>query len=414
MKYCKFCGNEIEEGQECSCPESIQNREDLKKKINIAIIAGAAALAIIVAVIICLALFGGKDKPSPDPSIPSTGETPAVPGNDNNEQTSANKIDPLDYLSEPEISGANGKATFSVYLKEDEFARYLAGPEPEILNDEMISEWLSAYYLYSQYVNEITVEISKETGLSNGDKVTVTIGIPPELRDKIKNAEKAYPISGLLETKIYDFFGNIDVEYNGVSGNVIANVVRKDDSDVMTDCLFEISPQYYLSENDEITVSITNADVLEELYSVEPLELSRTYTVPKLATYAVSASQLPLSVIQGLAEQFYADRLEALQSDKDFEYKNVEYYGTYFYVSKGSNSNLNAPYNNILKIEVSYEMYLWGTSHGIRHDCLYFTNILVNADGTVSLTYEDNTNYIKSFNEDYYNATPITLDWPKA
>ncbi len=414
MKYCEFCENEIEEGQVCSCPESIQNGEELKKKINTVIIASAAALAVIVVVILCTALFGEKDKPSPDPSLPSTGETPTIPGNENNEESPASKIDPFDYLSEPEISGADGKAIFSVYLKKDELARYLAGPEPENLNDEMISEWLSAYYLYSQYVNRITVKISKETGLNNGDEVTVTIGIPPELRDKVKNATKIYTISGLSDISLFDFFGNIDVEYDGVSGNAIANIVRKDDSDMMNACVFEISPQYYLSENDEITVSILNADVLEEQYSVKPLELSRTYTVPKLATYAVSASQLPLSVIQGLVEQFYADRLEALQSDKDFEYKNIEYYGTYFYVSDGTGSSWNAPYENLLKIDVIYEVFMWGSSRGTRHDCLYFTNILVHADGTVSLTYEDNTSYIKSFNEDYYDVTPITLELLKA
>ena len=129
---------------------------------------------------------------------------------------------------------------------------------------------------------------------------------------------KKYPISGLLETEVFDFFGNIDLNYEGVSGNAKAEIVKTVNSDILNACIFEISPQYYLSENDIITVSITNTDVLEEQYSVVPLELYRTYTVPKLATYAVFAIQLPVSVIQGPAEQFYADRLETLQSDKDF------------------------------------------------------------------------------------------------
>jgi hypothetical protein len=85
-------------------------------------------------------------------------------------------------------------------------------------------------------------------------------------------------------------------------------------------------------------------------------------------------------------------------------------YGTNFYVSDGTGSSWNAPYKNILEISVSYEIYLWGTSRGTRCDSLYFTNILVEADGTVSLDYEDHASYMKSFNEDYYVVTPITLE----
>lgn len=407
MKYCKFCGKEIEDGHTCSCPEAVQNSQDIKKKIKAAIIAGVAAVVVVLIIIICLACFGNGDKSSSDHSDPSIGENPT--DNDNNKGSSSGKIDPFDYMSEPEITGTNEKATFSICLNEDKLARDLTGPEPEDLNEETLSQWLSSYYLYSQYINAIDITYSKETDLKNGDKVTVSITIPDELRNKIKNASKTYAVFDLVDTVDFDFFGNIRIEYTGTSGNAKAEIVKTTNSDVINACIFKISPQYYLSENDEITVAISNADMLEEQYYIVPTEISRTYTVPKLATYAVSASQLPVSVIQGLAEQFYADRLETLQLDKDFEYKNIEYHGTYFYISDGTGSSWNAPYKNILKIDVVYEIYLWGTSHGTRHDSLYFTNILVNADGTISLTYEDYNHSIKSFNEDYYDMTELSF-----
>lgn len=394
MNYCKNCGKELEENEVCAC-EGTAKKEPLIPLNKRMIYGVSAAIALLISIVL-IVVFTGKD--------PNNG----AKGNENIDGTGlSGEIDPFDdeYIT-VHFDGFDNEGTVSVSINDREALIERLIGEIYADDDAAISAYWQKYLYYDEH---ISYSASIESGLKNGDKVTLTFIVPESAKSNLKCNTKEYTVSGLKNLQTVDIFDGIQIVYEGVNGTATPKLVKQQDTDVLNDCVFSITPQYFLSENDVITITITNAEILKEQYSVVPLELSRTYTVPKLATYAASASQLPVLVIQGLAEQFYADRLEALRPDKDFEYKNIEYHGTYFYVSNGTGSSWNAPYENILKIDVVYEIYMWGTSHGTRHDCLYFTNISVNYDGTISLTYEDHDSYIKSFDEDYYDITPITL-----
>lgn len=429
MKYCKYCGKEIENGAFCSCPESAK-----QNKIKLAIIMGAAALAIILALLICLACLPGTENPSPDPSTPSTnngetnsntpGEEDSTNGNNtngssNNNSTGSNgddntgvplvKIDPFDYMEEPVIAGANKEATFSISLDKDRLAQALAGPEPTSDTYEAWSQWLSAYDLYYQHVDNIRITCSKTTNLENGNVILVEVSIPDVLGDKIKNATKTYFVSDLIDLEYYNFFDNITVTFEGMSGNAMSWVMWNTDSDVLRDCIFIIEPQYNLSNGDVVTVSIYNADYLKSEYYVVPEELSRDYVVSGLSAYPTFVSQLPIEDIEYFANRFYEDSLESLQSDDTYIYENIKYSGTYFYVSNNSDSNLNRPYKNFIEIVISYDYYVLGVDMGRTTASLYFTDVIIDSTGNITLSYEDGVESIGIIHKDYYDMTPIAI-----
>lgn len=411
----------------------------LKNKIKLAIIVCAVAFTIVLALVICLACFPGTENSSPDPSNPLTnnGETNSntsgeenstgennnnTNGSSNNNSTGSNsndnsgvpfvKIDPFDYMEEPVIAGVNKEATFSISLDKEKLAQTLAGPEPTSDIDEAWSQWFSSYSQNLEYVETISVTCSKTTNIENGDIILVELSIPDALCEKIKNATKTYSISGLTDIEYYNFFDNITVKFEGMSGEASARIENKTNSEIVEYCNFNITPQFNLSNGGIITVSITNAEYLKSEYFVVPEELSRDYVVSGLYAYTNSVSQLPIEDIEQFAKRFYEDSLESLQSDDTYIYENIEYSGTYFCVSNGSGYSWNRPCENIIEIVISYDYSVLGVDMGRTTTSLYFTDIIIDSTGAVSLSYEDGAESIEFIDKDCYDITPITITIP--
>ena len=414
MKYCQFCGQEIKDGVICSCSESAKRNKILENKIKWAILAGAAAIAIILVVVICLACFNGTEKPYNAPSNPSTNNSETNPdtagGDDstNNNEISSKKIDPFDYMDAPIIDGANKEATFFISLDNDSLAQDLAGLEPASDTQEAWDQWRSSYFQYLEYSEIISVTCSKTTNLENGDVIIVEISIPEVLCDKVKNATKTYSISGLIDMETYDFFDDITVVFEGMSGDALARIEKKRVSDILNDCNFNLSTSYSLSNNDIITISITNAEYLKSKYSVVPEKLSKTYTVSGLSSYATSASRLPIEDIERFAKRYYEECFENLQSDDTYTYENIKYEGTYFYVSNGSGYSWNRPYENFIEIIISYDHYVYDVPMGNTTTTLCFTDVIFDSSGIVFLSYEEG---VESIIVDYdcYDKTFLAI-----
>ena len=155
-------------------------------------------------------------------------------------------------------------------------------------------------------------------------------------------------------------------------------------------------------------VSITNAAFLEERYSVRPKELSKTYTVRNLPSYVKSADQLPIDIVEEFVNRFYEEKAAELLSNEKYQYENVKYDSTLFYVSDGTGFGWSAPYENFLEITVTYTWYYAGSYYD-KEACLYFTDILIDTNGIISLSYEQKKSTIEIVDYTYYDNTPIII-----
>ena len=245
MKFCKYCGKELNDKEQCTCSEAM-----LSSKKKLITIIGGTIVALVLIIVICLISF--------NPS---------------------NKINVFDYMKTPSIDGSSSEGTFHISLDTNKLIYALIGSDgsPSNGGDQESAEWLKKYIAYESIVKDIDIEISKKEGLSNGDVVTVTVRIPDSLSSELKGGSKEYTVSGLPDLTVVDFFKDIEIVFDGVSGNATAKIVKLTEDKALKACTFEISTNYKLSNGSEITVSITNAEALKNNHLVVPKDLSKTY-----------------------------------------------------------------------------------------------------------------------------------------
>lgn len=398
--YCRYCGKQKDENDVCSCQQEVK-----AKKIFVSLL--AIIVALIAVTVVCIVILARNNTPSDAPSIdesqnninnntntnngtndnnPNSSNSDGNADNENNSESIIAKINPFDYIDHPDFDGYDGSGAISISINRDNLICAIIGSEPEDDNWEEYSEWLRNYYIYDEAIDDIKISYSKNNSLKNGDTVTVTMVMPELLVDKVENASKTYTVSGLRVIGYVEIFDDIRISYKGVSGQAFAEVERLSNSELLSSCRFEITPNGNLSNGDQITVSIANKDWLMELFNIVPKTLSKTFTVEGLSSYVVTAEQLPLEDIRKIAQQFYEDTKKELVYDGYFTYENVTYDGTYLYVLDEA---ALFGYKNILRMSISYKLYMHGSY--IRTDTLYldFTNLVIDPSGKVPISYED-------------------------
>lgn len=293
---------------------------------------------------------------------------------------SGGKIDPAEFLSEPEFSGCNGYGKAYVAFDEETLITELIGEEPASMSDTFI-EWMM---LYEKYSENITCEYTRES-LSNGDPLVVKITATGEAAAKVKNAEVKYIVEGLTEVEYVDIFKDVDVQFSGISGEAMAKLSLTDSGDVLNACKFNIEPNYNLKNGDMVTVTITNTDsILNKFYALPETE-SKTFTVSGLEYYA-TAEDLPMDTVKEIAAQIVAEEQAENDSDPYFTYSDVELYGIFFMTGKdGAWAD-----ENQLHFVIHYNMLEDdGSVRFSYYIPLYIKDIIAKADGTVAISRDD-------------------------
>jgi len=177
------------------------------------------------------------------------------------------------------------------------------------------------------------VEYPREENLSNGDTVTVTVTQEDWERRSMAESDhkipdpaktsKTYTVEGLIVAEAFDPFENVHLVYDGFNGYGTAEVALNDDADpAVEDLSFNISPRFFLTNGDEITVDFYwndyRRDEMVKTYGKEPSVLSKTYTVEGLDHYVMSPSEIPEEALQA-ASQIVIDSFT-----EDFENLNVQ------------------------------------------------------------------------------------------
>ena len=355
MKYCEFCGNPIE-NKTCTCPEALAQAEKNNKgntgksRLPITLIAVAAVIAVIA--IVCMVSIGSK-------------------------------VDPFEYV-QVNFNGYHTAGSAKASLNEDALVSEIIG-EPDD-TEKGLTEWFTKY---DAYTSGLEVSCSPKDNLSNGDVVTVTIVASGEAKSKIKSGEQTYVVEGLPEVEAVDFFENIQVTFDGLSGEATAKIELLSEDNALKACQFTMDKGTNLMSGDLVTVSIQNADTLIDKYLCIPKETSKTFTVPALAQLLTDANSLPMETIKEFIAQFIID--ETQEPEAWFDYSETTYYKTYLGTLKEGKYDRA---KNRLYIYVTYDQYMRDEYWRTVYTPLEFRNIIVNADGSVVLSYEDGDNSV--------------------
>lgn len=291
------------------------------------------------------------------------------------------KVDAFQYLT-VEFDGYNSNGSARV-KGETQLIEAVVGGEPE--DFDKMGEWLTAY---EELDANLDIDWMPKSNLSNGDTVTVTVTVVGKAAKEILGGTKEFTVSGLSEVETVDLFADVDLEYTGIVGEyTYANVKLLSDDEILKACEFKIDRDCDFQNGDVITVTITNNEYLAENYQVVPAELSKAFTVSGLDAYLTDIADidlLPEEQIREIIDQYVADSQK--EDDFIFSYSESAYYKTYFCI--GDKNTIGADRNRLM-IYISYDKYMDGTYRETVYAPLIFHDLIMSANGTVVLDYEN-------------------------
>ena len=144
-----------------------------------------------------------------------------------------------------------------------------------------------AHELAADLENGVVFQYSKDSGLSNGDEITVMANLDNiKISDKynvlISNASKAVIIDGINNNEFTDPFTYIDVKFEGKSPDMTLTAGLTDDAPEFMHTLDIIpSKSNGISEGEEVAVSLNfNEEELMNTYNVKLNPTSKNFTAP--------------------------------------------------------------------------------------------------------------------------------------
>lgn len=245
------------------------------------------------------------------------------------------KVDMTDYVT-VEFTGINGDGTAACQIDAVKLEQDLAGDEDGQISQEELEKlaWIT------QFEMTLSCELDQETGLSNGDKVTVMVrydeDFAKENKVKVTGEKKEFKVEGLKDPIEVDAFASgifqsdtgVLLEYSGTAPDVsltIRNQCTREPESLIT---YSADRTSGLKNGDEIRITAElSAQAAEEGYVLK--ETEKTVTVEGLDSYVSSLSQLK-----------EADKAEVLENAEKFFRAKAED-NIYFYTVDDAKIDMN-------------------------------------------------------------------------
>lgn len=291
------------------------------------------------------------------------------------------------------FSGADGSGRAEIaYPDSDETPPYM---------DKLLkAETFDAYDWYSWMMLEdaISCEVEPSSGLSNGDKVTVTIDVDEAILENMgvsaKDQKLTFKVKGLTEVTVIDAFENFEISFTGISPSVFAEYTRSQqfDGTGVTYIIEEEAP-YRLGDTLTIRATVGN----KEYYRLA--EETMQVTVSGVEKYIDSRNEIlpeTMEVMKAKADQLMAKRFEVGAPTDYYQYDGFEYAG-YVFMSPDPKVSNPWKYNScffLYTVNVIEDGQAYTSTYYFR-----FNNILQHLDGSQEV---DVDKYSSPFHDDSY------------
>lgn len=184
--------------------------------------------------------------------------------------------------------GDDGNAVPRATIDTDKLIRAYGDEIKYISRDNNKESYESpAHELAADLENGVVFQYSKDSGLSNGDEITVMANLDNiKISDKynvlISNASKAVIIDGINNNEFTDPFTYIDVKFEGKSPDMTLTAGLTDDAPEFMHTLDIIpSKSNGISEGEEVAVSLNfNEEELMNTYNVKLNPTSKNFIAP--------------------------------------------------------------------------------------------------------------------------------------
>lgn len=268
MKYCSYCGRPLEDGSVCECNQKQDKTSGKTSQIDMGKIKKLAIpvafLLVILIALICVI------------SYVRTG------------------INLEDYMVIEGVTGLNGQGTLSYSLDTAALNKALVGEEDysgmdEDNYEEMLAAAWETFELADKAMRGISLTASQETGLSNGDVVTITATFENSDNEKFpyhfKNGSINYTVSGLADGIVVDPFAEecVTLNFTGINTYGECSVEVLSQETPYSIFTYQLSKTEQLSNGDSVILSVqVDQTALTELGYYMPEVMEKEFIVSEL------------------------------------------------------------------------------------------------------------------------------------
>lgn len=230
----------------------------------------------------------------------------------------------------------------------------------------------------------VTYEVTPDSGLSNGDKVTLTITPDGNALKKLgftaKPIQKTYTVEGLQDPIEVDAFRDFEVEFQGTSPFAQACFSGSQDVDG-TSAYYSTEDSGFLKLGDTVTVTAKITDTQRCFLKEE----SKDFTVSGVDSFVMDIDDVSgdvLAIMREKADAVVAQTKQELEKDDTFAVNSCQYVGYGFMHAPEAEYRVS----DINKCGILYQMETTyrGDSNTFYYTVL-FTDLIQHPDGTQSI-----------------------------
>lgn len=234
--------------------------------------------------------------------------------------------------------------------------------------------------------------LDKETGLSNGDNISIVFTIRDEsFRDigiNLKGESRNYEVSGLTPTQETDPFSGFTIEFSGISPFCSASWHGG-----LPELTYHLDKSEDLKIGDTVTVTVDylgQSDFSEftQRTGLVPTKTEKVYTVKNIDSYAMSTSDLT-NDLKNKMDKVARDSMTAYAAtwDTPSSYKGMDFLG-YYYLKPKNNDSWRGSHFYLYLV---YKVNVVENEGSVFHYYNYwsFEDPMILADGTCTCNLDD-------------------------